>query len=314
MNIIDQKFNELTNCIDNLTEEELFINIRNHFFQIPKETQKSLENYFQEFDYWGTLNIETGDYQEIENRAHSLKKHLADARWLYQNLQDYTSKKLLYAILNNWYHYDFATLKTVSNNPYCHYFDLDIISQTKNEILVDLGAYIGDTVLDYIDTYGTNSYDKIYCYEITDSSYALLKNNLSKYENIVYKKLGISDKTETMYLDTNSNSSSANRVTETGNIKVKLTSLDEDIQEPITTIKMDIEGGEQKAILGSRNHIQKDNPKLLISVYHNFDDLFEIPKMIAKINPNYHYYLRNYGGNIFPTEIVLFAIPKKEND
>lgn len=47
--------------------------------------------------------------------------------------------------------------------------------------------------------------------------------------------------------------------------KVIAVSLDEDIKEPITLLKMDIEGSEQKALLGAKEHIINDSHKLLIS-------------------------------------------------
>ena len=75
---------------------------------------------------------------------------------------------------------------------------------------------------------------------------------------------------------------------------------------------MDIEGYEQKALLGCKQHIQDEHPNLLISVYHNHEDLWKIPKMINDMYPDYDYYLRCHGNNIFPTEIVLFAINKKD--
>ena len=85
---------------------------------------------------------------------------------------------------------------------------------------------------------------------------------------------------------------------------------DNDILEKIDIIKMDIEGSEYNALIGYKNHIINDNPILLISVYHNNEDLWKLPKLIYDYNNNYNFYLRFYGNNIFPTEIVLFAVPK----
>ena len=155
-----------------------------------------------------------------------------------------------------------------------------------------------------------DSYKKIYCYDITCDTFAKLKDNLSKYENIEYKKKAVSDKIEELYLEENTSSSSANKVNDKGNIKLDVTTLDVDIKERISMIKMDIEGSEEKALLGSINHIKNDYPKLLISVYHDNDHLWKIPKLISEINDSYDFYLRCYGNNIYPTEIVLFAIPK----
>ena len=86
--------------------------------------------------------------------------------------------------------------------------------------------------------------------------------------------------------------------------------LDEDIKEKISMVKMDIEGSEMKALAGMKEHIKNDTPILLISVYHNNTDLVEIPKYIRSLNGNYDYYLRYYGGCVYATEIVLFALPK----
>lgn len=112
-------------------------------------------------------------------------------------------------------------------------------------------------------------------------------------------------------MDLNNTHDSANKLSKNGKIKIKATSLDNDISEQITMIKMDIEGEEINALKGARNHIEIDKPKLMISVYHNYEDLVRIPKLIDELNPNYHFYLRFYGTNIFPTEIVLFAVNEK---
>ena len=131
-----------------------------------------------------------------------------------------------------------------------------------------------------------------------------------KYIIEIGKILKYHDKIEELYLEENTSSSSANKVNDKGNIKLDVTTLDVDINEEISMIKMDIEGSEEKALLGSINHIKNDYPKLLISVYHDNDHLWKIPKLISEINDSYDFYLRCYGNNIYPTEIVLFAIPK----
>ena len=106
----------------------------------------------------------------------------------------------------------------------------------------------------------------------------------------------------------NEEASSANQVSEIGNEILDGTSIDLDINEPISMIKMDIEGSETKALIGCQNHIRETTPKLLLSVYHNYEDLWKIPRMVEDINPKYKFYLRCYGRELFPTEIVLYAI------
>lgn len=308
MNIVDKNFNELVNKIKNMTLEEIFINIKNSFNKIHPDTQKSIQKFLNDFNYWGTLDIDNNDYNEIYEKAKTFHDHIDDYIWLYNSLSDYSSKKLLFAILNNWYQYDFNTLKQCMSNNYKHYFDLDIIPCCNNQTFVDVGAYIGDTTLDYIDTYG--KYKKIYCYEITDETMAILKNNLSKFDNIIYKSKAVSNNSSIMYLKNSLINSSANQIDNTGDIAIETVSLDNDILEKIDMIKMDIEGEEYNALLGCKDHIINDNPTLLISVYHNNEDLYRIPKLIYDYDSNYNFYLRFYSNYIFPTEIVLFAIHK----
>ena len=308
MNIIDKNFNDFVLKIKNMNLEEIFLNIKNNFNKVHPDTQKSIQKFLNDFNYWGTLDIEKNDYNEIYEKAKSFYEHIDDYIWLYNNLKDYTSKKILFAILNNWYQYDFSTLKECMNYNYKHYFDLDVIPNCDNQVFVDVGAYIGDTTLDYIKIY--NNYKKIYCYEITNYTMAILKNNLGEYKNIVYKNKAVSCENSILYLKNSLVNSSANQVDNNGEIEIETVSLDNDILEKIDMIKMDIEGSEYNALIGAKNHIINDNPILLISVYHNNEDLWKLPKLIYEYNNNYNFYLRYYGNNIFPTEIVLFAIPK----
>ena len=82
----------------------------------------------------------------IELKAQALHEHLPDFVRLYGRLADYRSKKTLYAILSNWYRYDFKTTAEAREYLFDDYFDLDIVRCTSDEVVVDLGAYTGDTV------------------------------------------------------------------------------------------------------------------------------------------------------------------------
>ncbi len=307
MNKVDIEFNELVNKIKNMNVDEIFYNIKKSFLKVHPDTQKSIQNFLNELNYWGTLDIDKNDYTEIFEKAKSLKEHIEDYIWLYNKLKDYSSKKLLFAILNNWYCYDFKNLSDCMNKTFLHYFDLDIVPSFNNKVFVDIGSYIGDTVQDFIDTY--KKYKKIYCYEMTAESMAIVKENLSKYENIIYNNKAVSNNNRLGYFTTELIDASTNKLVTNGNVEIEIVSLDNDITESIDMIKMDIEGEEYNALLGCKNHIINDKPILMISVYHNNEDLWKLPKLIDEFNNKYDFYLRNYGNNVFPTEIVLIAVP-----
>ena len=307
MNKVDIEFNELVNKIKNMNVDEIFYNIKKSFLKVHPDTQKSIQNFLYELNYWGTLDIDKNDYTEIFEKAKSLKEHIEDYIWLYNKVKDYSSKKLLFAILNNWYCYDFKNLSDCMNKTFLHYFDLDIVPGFNNKVFVDIGSYIGDTVQDFIDTY--KKYKKIYCYEMTTESMAIVKENLSKYENIIYNNKAVSNNNRLGYFTTELIDASTNKLVTNGNVEIEIVSLDNDITESIDMIKMDIEGEEYNALLGCKNHIINDKPILMISVYHNNEDLWKLPKLIDEFNNKYDFYLRNYGNNVFPTEIVLIAVP-----
>ena len=307
MNQIDLKFALLMNEIRSLSEQELYHQIRLSFEQIPDATRNNMMNFFNQFLYWGSMDIENKNFEEIELKVQELKDHLSDFEELYLNLEDYRSKKLLYAILNNWVHYDFTTLSEVIDKCYDDYFDLDLIPSCNNEVFVDLGAYTGDSTISFLRNYG-DSYQKIYAYEITPETYQVLVSNLSDYPNVVCYLKGVGDTKGSFSVVNSSADASANTVLISDEGIIPMVTLDEDIGEAITIIKADIEGFEQEALKGAINHIKNDHPKLLISVYHKNEDLWKIPKMIKEMDPTYKFYLRYHGGNVYPTEITLIAI------
>ena len=312
MNFIEEKFFNLINEFKEKSVTEIYEHMVFNFKNIPYETQKSIETFFKEFPYWGGLDVENEDHEYLLLKAKIFKNHFKDYVWLFNHLGDEFSKFLLFAILNNFYNFDFYNLKIGTENVFKHYFDLNLVPKCKNEVFVDLGAYTGDTVLDFVMSYGEKCYKKIYCYDITESSIDLMKKNLDHLKNIKLKHKAVCNKNGVIKFDENASSTSANKLSKNGKIKVEAVKLDDDITDKITTIKMDIEGAEQDAIKGAKNHIKMDNPKLLISVYHNNVDLFKIPKMIYGYNKNYNFHLRYFGGCIYATEIVLIALPKQK--
>ena len=314
MNIIDNKFNKLMEMLKNFSKEQLFNHILMGYKSLPIFYQNSLKDYFDKFDYWGKIDLLNENYDYFNKKADDIFNNLNNIEKVYNMLNDYSSKYIFYSILNNWVNYDMQSLKLAMNNKYKHYFDLDIIPNCENEVFVDVGGFTGDTTLDYINTYGENSFKKIYIYEITKQNFDVIKNNLKNYENIEIRNKALKDKKGFINIDESLVDSSANRTKNDDFGNVECVSLDEDINEKVTMIKMDIEGDEIDALNGAKNTITKNAPKLLISVYHKNTHLWEIPLLINNLNKNYNYYLRYYGGYVYPTEVVLIATPKNKKE
>lgn len=308
MNKIDKNFQKLVEEIKSFSEKELYHQIRNSFDKVPDGTKQSCMDFFNQFTYWGKLDVEGKDYQEIERKAEELYHHIDDFVWVYEHLSDYRSKGLLYSILSNWYRYDFIETEKTKEYFYDDYFDLDLLKCNQEEVIVDLGAYTGDTILSYFENYGKDAYKKIYCYEITPTTFETLKKTLKDFPNIDCRLKEIGNQKGYMQVENNPTSASSNTIAIGKEGKTIVTTLDEDIDDTITLIKADIEGFEQKALEGAKKHIKKEHPKLLISVYHSNEDLWKIPKMIHAFDSTYQFYLRYHGSPIYPTEITLIAI------
>lgn len=309
MNYIDKNFYNVIDEIKSKDVYDIYFHILEKFKNISENTQRSMERFFAKYDYWGELKIDDGNFKVFINKANVFKKYADDYVKLYESLKDYKSKYVLFAILNDFYNFDFVNLKNATEYCFKHYFDLNLIPKLKENVFVDVGAYVGDTVLDYVESYGKESFQKIYCYEICQENIDKMKINLKNFDNIEIKRKAVSDKKGKLKFDLD-NDISSNHISLDGKIEVEGIALDEDIKEKISMVKMDIEGSEMKALAGMKEHIKNDTPILLISVYHNNTDLVEIPKYIRSLNGNYDYYLRYYGGCVYATEIVLFALPK----
>lgn len=309
MNYIDKNFYNIIDEIKSKDVYDIYFHILEKFKNISENTQRSMERFFAKYDYWGELKIDDGNFKVFINKAEVFKKYVDEYAVLYESLKDYKSKYVLFAILNDFYNFDFVNLKNATEYCFKHYFDLNLIPKLKENVFVDVGAYVGDTVLDYVESYGKESFQKIYCYEICQENIDKMKINLKNFDNIEIKRKAVSDKKGKLKFDLD-NDISSNHISPGGKIEVEGVALDEDIKEKISMVKMDIEGSEMKALAGMKEHIKNDTPILLISVYHNNTDLVEIPKYIRSLNGNYDYYLRYYGGCVYATEIVLFALPK----
>jgi len=309
LNIVDKEFYSIMSYI-NKTEIDNIIKVMKRCLKRVQQQNivlyENVLNCYNTFQYWGKLIPEKDIYELINNRAITLKKYQNEFIWLYTRLEDYRSKKCLFEIISHWMTFDPIKLENIVEKTYKHYFDFDIIACDENEVFVDLGAYTGDTVIEYISLY--DHYKKIYCYEIFPENFDTLKKNLEKFDNIEFRKKGAYKNSGHMYVSDNEPHESTHKLFNAGNTQIPVISIDEDINDQITFIKMDIEGGEQDALWGCKNHIQTEHPKLAISIYHNNEDIWKCAAIIDEILAGYKFYLRYYGGNVYPSEYVLYAI------
>lgn len=306
-NNVDEEFWDIYEYFKYVEKNVIFSNAVNRFLSLPENYRNEFLTIQKRYTFLkNKIDYTAGDYSLIEEHITLMCSSIENFKWLYSHLADYRSKKVLNEIVKYWYAYDINQVHNICEELFSDYYDLDILKCDSNEVFVDLGAYIGDSIYNFVNTYGY--YKKIYAYEVTPRTFEILKKNLKNIKNSIPIQKAVGKSKNTMYI-TDSGNGAGNSISFEGTVAVPVVSLDEDISEAITIIKMDIEGAEKDAINGSREHIINEKPKLLVSLYHIPSDLFEIPKLINDLRDDYTYYIRFNGHNcLWPCDYVLFAI------
>ncbi|WP_294553646.1 FkbM family methyltransferase [uncultured Pseudoflavonifractor sp.] len=300
---VEQEFAALEQACSFSSLEEAQKAVKDSFFRLSARYQKGLTAYWAKFPLWGSSRD-----QVLDGIARAFFDHWRDFAWMYRRLMDNRSRRTLLAVLRNWRNFEVEPLNSVIDNRFDDYFDLEVLSCDETDVVADLGAYTGDTFLSYVKNYGAEGYKRYYCYEITPENYQKLLRATASYSNVVCRRKGAGAGPGEMFLSLNSDSS-ANGLEQQGSERVEVAALDDDIEEPLTLIKMDIEGAEQSALAGCMRHIRQERPKLALSVYHNFEDLWKLARMVDQAAPGYRFYLRYHGGNLWPSEITLLGVP-----
>jgi FkbM family methyltransferase len=201
------------------------------------------------------------------------------------------------------------------------YFEPEIISLTDDEIFVDTGAFIGDTIQQFITFQSEQTkntrYKKIIALEPDSENFMKLENRIKEnnWQNVFCYKNGAWNEQKNLTfsegLDCGSticveNCNTHTQVTSRVTV-IEANTLDNIIgEDKATFIKMDIEGAELNAIQGCVSVLVRDKPKLVISVYHKKEDIYVIPLLLEQLVPSYHFYLRHYTDTAADT--VLYAV------
>lgn len=241
----------------------------------------------------------------FENFVSLIQKNINQFQTVYSLLSDELSKQIFLDRIN---HCITASSKylTPLKSEHPQYFDADIIKLSDEEIFIDGGAYIGDTVEEFMKQ--TNGkFNRIYAFEPEESKYKEF-NQISKgHERIELLPYGLWSKREVLRF--NSQNNYASNIDESGNTEIPVISIDEVLNgDPVTFIKMDIEGAELEALKGASTTIRKYKPILAICIYHKPLDIVEIPMYIKELVPEYKIYIRHYGVNLYET--VCYAVAK----
>ena len=228
-------------------------------------------------------------------------------KWAYDFFKDDISKQIILGRIKSYlskYSLFEKPLFPVSSI-FDEYFEPGIISLTENEIFIDGGMYDGQTAITFFEK-ANNKWSGYWGFEIDNENFKKAETTLKECKNANIIKKGLWSCNTTLKF--NSGNDSGCSINENGDESVEVTSLDyifKNSKELPTFIKMDIEGAEKQALLGAETIIRKAKPKLAICVYHKKEDIYELPKLIYNINPEYRFCLKHYGSSSIGT--VMYA-------
>ena len=202
--------------------------------------------------------------------------------------------------------------KVEVNEPHLFWSELGLVhlppaelSRIKDGDVIDGGAYCGDSALVFSKYHPS----RIHCFEILPENLELLLetarlNAIDGQVEPVHMGLGVgSDKLKLVRRKGSTHSMEAmvqplEKAIPDGweeVVAVDVCSIDSYVEKnslrPVL-IKLDVEGSEYDVVSGALKTISKFKPLLLISVYHNPRDFFEIKPMVSQANPEYRFKFR----------------------
>lgn len=246
------------------------------------------------------------DMQFIEKNRESLRE-------VYDLLSDEESKRVMENYIFARLTGDLDALSALNSRKYL--YDYKLLGLQNKDVVVDAGAFDGDTIRE-MEQYINGKLSFVYAFEPDGITFGTLKKNVGDSEHINCINGGLWKRDGVLSFDNKGNMSSKLSAEKKGNM-VEVYSLDQFFQSKKnrmpSVIKMDIEGAELDALVGSEKILTSVMPKLAICVYHKNEDIFMIPLFLKKIaekinNKKYRFYFRQHSHSA--TETVCYVIPE----
>lgn len=167
---------------------------------------------------------------------------------------------------------------------------LDRLELNNSESFLDLGAYRGDTVDEFLSR--VNGYEKIVAVEPDARTFKKLTLNCEGLERCVLLNNAVwGENTVLNFCGNKGRGGSA----DSHGTKIDTITVDSlfDTYGPFTYINVDVEGCESEMLKGAVACLQT-KPKLCMAAYHKSQDLFLLINTVNEINGDYKFYLRHH--------------------
>ncbi len=217
-----------------------------------------------------------------------LKSNIDEIEKAYYLLADEQSKKVFESIIR---------FQITGNLDYCFECETDknealkILGFSNNESFLDLGAYRGDTIDEFLNC--VNGFEKIVAVEPDLRTYKKLEAHCESLENCITLNNAIWSKNCTLHFDGNKGRGGSTKADGIEITAVCVDYLTEKYGE-FTYINIDVEGAEKEMLDGAEKSLKANTPKICMAAYHKSEDIFALVNKIHETNPNYKIYLRHH--------------------
>jgi FkbM family methyltransferase len=223
--------------------------------------------------------------------------------------EDRRSREIFVSHVRWRLHLDYDALPAPVNETI--YFNPRLIRPSASEFLIDGGAFIGDTVQSFLETFGRHGFHKIRSFEPDPNNFEKLQKYVAMLPAEVRSKVfpmasALGDRISSISVETSGGPSS--RVGH-GDHQVACRTIDEFIEGKTlpTFVKLDIEGYEPQALRGARESISRGRAVVAACVYHAQNHLWEIPLDLEELTSGHRYFLVPHLSDGW--DLVLYFVP-----
>jgi len=182
------------------------------------------------------------------------------------------------------------------------YFSPDAVTLGSDEIMLDAGAFDGDTVLEFSEL-TRGRFRRVVALEPSASGYDALVERFAHDPRILPLRGCLHCRRGEVRFGDSGLRDAAMGKEGSSCRAVSIDGLPE--AEGVTIIKMNIEGAEPLAITGAARTLRESRPGLSVAVYHKPRHLWTLARLIERLAPGYEFRLRHHGEGV--VETVLYA-------
>lgn len=270
-----------------------------------KEIRKTLEEHFPRENIF---SFETSPYWEewlsdVETYRSYLIEYWDKISSVYDELADEKSKETLVNMIKGRISGRTEYYRSIYVPDM--YYPKDILHFSDGEVLAEIGSYDGATLLEFVER--CPDYKAVYCFEPDQNNLKVLNATVEGIQHNgkikVFPK-GVWDRSTRLSFRTDANTANSCIVEEgdsTGNCVIETVTLDEAITEPITYLRMYLEGpsgARLKILRGGKRQITENRPKICVTVSYDWvEELVSIWDYLRELVPDYRFYLRHHVKN-----------------